>query len=404
VGDGGTASAQCWDLDDNGACDLVTEDRDKNGVCDWLDCVPNDAFVRNGNAGKDAGVAIDGPTTIRGTLDVTGKLRVFNSPIEHATYDASWNGGGGYAKVLSFRSGSPLRTYAQLDSYGGFVLDAPALGYGFAPISGPGLRFMWYPFKGAFRAGLADGSAQFDDANLGFLSWAGGNLPLASGNFAFAFGDGARATGVASIALGEGVTASGDNSMALGQRASTNGHAGAFVWGDATTNTLLNATAPNQFSVRASGGIRLFTNATGTAGVTLAAGGSGWNVVSDRNAKTDLRELEGEEVLGKLSRMSIPSWSYKEEVGKPRHVGPMAQDFHAAFGLGSDDKSINSLDIDGINMAAVKALEKRTADLAATTRELSERTREIEELRNQVATMRRDMDRMMAARKTSARP
>jgi hypothetical protein len=38
-----------------------------------------------------------------------------------------------------------------------------------------------------------------------------------------------------------------------------------------------------------------------------------------------------------------------------RHIGPMAQDFYAAFGVGEDDRHITSIDEDGVALAAIKA-------------------------------------------------
>jgi hypothetical protein len=90
-----------------------------------------------------------------------------------------------------------------------------------------------------------------------------------------------------------------------------------------------------------------------TSGVSLAAGGSGWDVVSDANMKTNLRDLDGEDVLSKLARIPIREWNYITQDASIRHVGPMARDFHAAFGLGGDDRRINTLDPDGISLKAI---------------------------------------------------
>ena len=60
--------------------------------------------------------------------------------------------------------------------------------------------------------------------------------------------------------------------------------------------------------------------------------------------------------------MPITSWTYKIEVDSVRHIGPMAQDFHAAFGLGDDEKTISTVDADGVSLAGVKALDLRTLE------------------------------------------
>jgi hypothetical protein len=43
----------------------------------------------------------------------------------------------------------------------------------------------------------------------------------------------------------------------------------------------------------------------------------------------------------------------------------MAQDFHAAFGLGDSDRTINMVDANGVLMVAVQALYRRVKQLEA---------------------------------------
>jgi cell division protein FtsB len=79
--------------------------------------------------------------------------------------------------------------------------------------------------------------------------------------------------------------------------------------------------------------------------------------------------------------MEISTWNYTSEGEKVRHLGPMAEDFYAAFGLGTGNASIGVQDLASVSLAGVKALEARTA-------ELQSKTAEIEELRNEVAQLR----------------
>lgn len=76
---------------------------------------------------------------------------------------------------------------------------------------------------------------------------------------------------------------------------------------------------------------------------------------SDVNSKQDIVPVDGSNVLEKLRNLEISEWSYKD-APDDRHVGPMAQDFHASFGLGNSDKGIATLDSSGIALAAIKAL------------------------------------------------
>ena len=76
--------------------------------------------------------------------------------------------------------------------------------------------------------------------------------------------------------------------------------------------------------------------------------------------------------------MPIESWNYRTQDASIRHIGPMAQDFHAAFGLGEDELRINTIDIDGVNMLAVQALENRTRMLQAENDALRDRLAQVE--------------------------
>ena len=53
-----------------------------------------------------------------------------------------------------------------------------------------------------------------------------------------------------------------------------------------------------------------------------------------------------------------------------RHLGPMAQDFAAAFGLGDNDQVINVVDANGVLMVAIQALYRRVQALEAEVEDL----------------------------------
>lgn len=287
------------------------------------------------------------------------------------------------------------------------------LGTGTIPAAGAGTRMMWYPGKAAFRAGRAF-TTEWDDANVGLQSVAlgsgvtasgEGSVALgynsqASGRFAIAIGPSSRAsgdvsramgnltfaTGLGSTAIGTRTTASGDQSMAMGVNASTNEMTGSFVYGDFSHGVIsdmnfVRSTAPNQFMVRAAGGTIFYSDRDLTAGVSLAPGAGAWASVSDVNRKENFQDVDGEEVLQKISRMPIREWNYRAQDASIRHLGPTAQDFFAAFGLGEDQLTITTSDIDGINLRAIQALEQRTRELrekAAQVEALSEKLAELE--------------------------
>jgi hypothetical protein len=100
---------------------------------------------------------------------------------------------------------------------------------------------------------------------------------------------------------------------------------------------------------------------------------------SDRNLKENFAPVDGQEILEKLAALDMSSWNYLEDGAGVRHLGPIAQDFAAAFGLGDTDRAIHTVDGMGVGLAAAQALysiclaqaEQITA-LAAAVAELRE--------------------------------
>jgi hypothetical protein len=190
------------------------------------------------------------------------------------------------------------------------------------------------------------------------------------------------ANGIYSTVSGGGNNiASGEYSYAAGYYAQVL-HEGSFVWGDFSTSDYITSTANNQTTFRASGGVRFFTNPTLTAGVTLDPSGNQWLSVSDRNMKNHFQTLDPKQVLDKFSKMPITEWSYKAQDPSIRHMGPMAQDFYQAFGLGEDKLRIGTMDADGVMMAAIQGINAKLHDkdreIAALKAELAKQKAETE--------------------------
>ena len=80
--------------------------------------------------------------------------------------------------------------------------------------------------------------------------------------------------------------------------------------------------------------------------------------MSDRNQKKNIALADTGAILKKVSELRISMWTYLEEPSSVRHLGPMAQDFHASFGLGDDDRTYHSIDAHGVALAAIQALER----------------------------------------------
>jgi hypothetical protein len=221
------------------------------------------------------------------------------------------------------------------------------------------------------------------DFDSSFATVAGGNSNLASGDSATvgggnsntASGDSATVSGgingtasgdYATVPGGASNTASGDYSFAAGNGAVADDQ-GAFVWGDSTLN-FVNSYGINTFSVRASGGVRFYTNAALTAGVQLTAGSGSWASISDRNAKENLADVDTRAVLDALVSIPVSTWNYISQDDAIRHIGVMAQDFYAAFNVGEDDRHITTIDADGVAFAAIQGLNAKLEDEVETLR------------------------------------
>lgn len=284
----------------------------------------------------------------------------------------------------------------------GGAYDGDISGVG-VPTEGAGTRVMWYPKKGAFRAGVVDGN-QWDAPNIGDYSVAMGSDVRATASNATAFGLRTRAMQQSSFAVGEDNVASGAASVAMGYHAHTNARQGSFVFADRSTVDTIRAGVNHSANWRVSGGFRIFTSSNLTTGMTFQSGASVsnwgqsnaviststgaylstsgvWTNVSDVNKKHRFEEISNEDVLEKLRKLPVTRWSYKADAENIRHIGPMAQDFYAAFGLGNDNRSIGTVDIDGVTLAGIKALEERTRNLAA----------ELENLKADNAALRQQM-------------
>jgi hypothetical protein len=100
---------------------------------------------------------------------------------------------------------------------------------------------------------------------------------------------------------------------------------------------------------------------------------------SDRNQKKNITPADTQAILDKVARLPISNWTYLEEPAGVRHLGPMAQDFHASFGLGSDDRTYNSIDAHGVALAAIQALERAVAAQEKRIQALERENRRLEQ-------------------------
>ena len=164
----------------------------------------------------------------------------------------------------------------------------------------------------------------------------------------------------------------------------------------------------NSFVVRAAGGFWFgdagstptFTPgaliSTSANGAYLSTGGS-WTDVSDVNLKENFSDVDPNTILDKVAGLPITSWNYIVQGDSVRHIGPMAQDFYAAFGTGEDDKHISTLDSAGVALAAIQGLYQVVQDKDAQIATLQTENAELK-------TRLDDLDQRLSALEALAAP
>lgn len=132
----------------------------------------------------------------------------------------------------------------------------------------------------------------------------------------------------------------------------------------------------------------IFEIAAGSGRFTMADDGdaefsgdvkaNGILLTSDRDRKTAFRDLDGRQVLEALAEVPVSTWAFKSDARAVRHIGPMAQDFHRAFGAGPDDRHISPMDMGGVALAAIQELHQQMKALIERNAELEARLAELE--------------------------
>ena len=314
------------------------------------------AFVQGGNSfGNVATPAVlgttDGKPLIVGTgngsgLRITilpstgrGEISIVNGSANNmATSLGSTVAGGGYLRISCHDYES--NTYNR--SCGNVATDQ------FSTVSG-GFSNIANGFASIISGGAGN------SAGSDYSSVLGGNENTASGSGS-------------TVAGGLNNVASGIGSLAAGYHAEADKD-GTFVWADHSTATPFKATlnwqqptyGANTFNVRATGGVVFATgvaaNGAPTTNCFFAGTLTGWSCTSDRNVKERIEPITPSRVLAGVLAMPVSTWSI---IGsKFRQMGPMAQDFYRAFGLGDTDKAINSIDASGVAFAAIQGLNAR---------------------------------------------
>jgi len=98
---------------------------------------------------------------------------------------------------------------------------------------------------------------------------------------------------------------------------------------------------------------------------------------SDRNVKENFDLVDRRDILARLASISVETWNYKFQRPSIRHIGPMAQEFAAAFNVGEDDRHINMVDAFGVALASIQALYEMIQEKDAKITALEQRLKEL---------------------------
>ena len=331
-----------------------------------------------------------------------------------------------------------------------------------APLSGFGPNQALANFStigGGLRNQTGTSATTIDD---GFQTVGGGDSNRAFGAYstvAGGYGNGAR--GLFSTAVGGELNyAGGSHSVVMGRNArvrdstdvgggDTNGDEGTFVFADAQGTDFI-STGPNQFNIRAAGGVRLHNSTSqffGNQGRQMlnlwnAEYGIGvqantlyfrsnsqfswfiggehcddqncWTPVggrpgtenmrltgsqllvngtfvqgSDRAIKENFAKIDAKTILAKVAELPLSLWNYRSDEKKTQHLGPMAQDFKRLFGIGQDDKTIATVDAAGVAFAAIQGLHAKLKEKDTEIAALTKKAKRVDQLEREMAAIKR---------------
>lgn len=181
----------------------------------------------------------------------------------------------------------------------------------------------------------------------------------------------------ASSAVARLVTTNGGfgSVLVLQNRTATPQYLGAINFESPTTTAgQIGYLADHQMTFRVNGSQRMVIDSAGNIAITGA-----FSQASDRNAKENFMPVDPQEILEKVASLPLSEWNYRQDPAT-RHVGPMAQDFHAAFGVGPDERHITTVDADGVALAAIQGLNRKLEASRRENAELRERLERLERL------------------------
>jgi hypothetical protein len=131
--------------------------------------------------------------------------------------------------------------------------------------------------------------------------------------------------------------------------------------------------------------------------VNARCDGNTWINSSDRNLKENFSPVNPADILDEVAALPIARWNYKNDTSTP-HLGPVAQDFHASFNLGGDERSISTVDEGGVALAAIQGLNQKLEEHDRALEQLvKQRDAEIQSLQERLAALEKASNSQSAA-------
>ena len=128
-----------------------------------------------------------------------------------------------------------------------------------------------------------------------------------------------------------------------------------------------------EFRLGRGGDVKFFVDQFGNVS------GNSFNVTSARASKENFRTISSAEVLERVAGLDISRWNYKVEGDAVDHIGPIAEEFHAAFGVGASAEQINMVDAAGVSLAAIQGLYERLEEKSDAVESLQAEKAELED-------------------------
>ncbi len=130
-------------------------------------------------------------------------------------------------------------------------------------------------------------------------------------------------------------------------------------------------------------------NSDGKVQIRSTVTANGVTLVSDRNAKENFTQLDAQAILDKVVTLPVTMWNFKTEGKEVKHIGPVAQDFQAAFQLNDNDKHISLGDEGGVALAAIQGLNKKVEEKdAGLWKVIKQQQEQIEALKAAISNLK----------------